>query len=112
MKLNNTQRKVFIKSMIAVDDRWALRALKVVYANQTSEEQVRRTTKESNGIGFTQADARLMAVFAQLLESKGLTENQILQVKLRMPKYWRQILEASNIVKLDILIENQLTKVA
>lgn len=112
MKLTNKQRQTFIKSMIAVDERWALRALKVVYDNQTSDEQVRRTTKESNGIGFTQADARLMTVFAKLLETRGLTDNQILQVKLRMPKYWKQILEASNIVKLDLLIENQIRKIA
>lgn len=107
-KLTNIQRKVFIKSMIATSDKWALRALQVVYDNQTSEEQVRRTTEEQNGIGFTQADAKLMAVFAQLLKSKGLTENQITQVKLKMPKYWNQILQASNIVKLDSIIQSKL----
>jgi hypothetical protein len=107
-KLTNIQRKIFIKSMIATSDKWALRALQVVYDNQTAEEQVRRTTKEHNGIGFTQADARLMAVFAQLLKTKGLTENQITQVKLKMPKYWKQILQASNIVKLDSIIQSKL----
>jgi hypothetical protein len=107
-KLTNIQRKVFIKSMIATSDKWALRALKVVYDNQTSEEQVRRTTEDQNGLGFTQADARLMAVFAQLLTTKGLTENQITQARLRMPKYWKQILQASNIVKLDLIIQSKL----
>jgi len=50
------------------------------------------------------SDARLMAVFAQFLKTKGLTENQMTQVKLRMPKYWKQILQVSNIIKLDSLI--------
>ncbi len=109
MTLTNKQREIFIKSMIAIDDRWALRALIVVYDNQTSDEQRGRYVDRMNGVGFTKSDARLMSVFAQLYKDKGLTENQILQVKLRMPKYWKQILAVSNIVKLDQLIITQKT---
>jgi hypothetical protein len=103
-KLTSIQRKNYIKSMIAVSDKWALRALMLVYDNQTSDEQRGRYVDRINGIGFTKSDARLMSVFAQLHKDKGLTENQITQVKLRMPKYWRQVLNSCNIIKLDNLI--------
>ncbi len=107
----------FIIEKLRNDDRWALRALEIVTNNQTAGEfSVDRTT-EQNGIGFNGTDAKtLTGIFKFYMNRVSfashrndtrpvtVTEAQMGVLHKRMPKYWKQILNASDSEKLHKLV--------
>lgn len=85
-------RIAHIREQIATKPAWALRALSVIYANQTADEQATQQTKHENGIGFTGADAEILTSFAQQYERRGsLSPKQMTILHKRMPKYAKQL---------------------
>lgn len=104
-KITITQRREFIREMLKSNKAWALRALTIVFNNQTADEQVSEDTRYQNGIGFTGADASFLTSLAKQYQKWGrLSEKQIACVHRKIPKYTRQILAASDIEKLDRII--------
>ena len=57
-----TITKDFIKSQLATNPTWAVKALVKIYERQTIDEQNSQTTKENNGIGFNGLDAKSFPV--------------------------------------------------
>ena len=101
MKLTKKAKAEFLKAKLAEDDRWALRALEVVYARQTMSEQNMRDTHDANGVGFTAFDAEILSSFAEQFEVRhtlSLKQKKLLHKKI--PKYWKQVLAVSNEEKL------------
>lgn len=85
-----------IQDLLATNDAAVIRALLVVYRNQTSEEQVAHQTVENNGVGFTGVDAELLTSYAQqYLRSGTLSPKQLAITRNKIKKYWRQLLAAS-----------------
>lgn len=85
-------RRAFIKEKLATDDRWAIRGLMVVYANQTEDEQLTGHTREANGVGFTAFDDEILTSFAeQFTKRRSLSPKQLTLLHKMMPKYATQI---------------------
>jgi hypothetical protein len=92
----------FLKGKLSSDDRWALRALMVVYSFQTVEERLQMVTKVENSVGFTGYDAEfLTGLVVQYKGSGSLSSVQLKCLRKMMPKYWKQILEVSDREKLE-----------
>lgn len=90
-------RKEWTKERIQalLDDNSAAlpRALLVVYANQTADEQATDQTKHQNGVGFTGADAEFLSDIAKkwMRYRRWASEKQRRCVLKAVRKYWRQL---------------------
>lgn len=86
-----------IINLIDTNDRAVVKALIRIYSNQTSVEQVAQQTKESNGIGFNSADARILTYRAQYAKRTGsLSGSHLIDTRRRIKKYWAQLLAYAN----------------
>ena len=102
IKITKKGLQAFIKHKIATDDRWALRALVVVYNSQEDDEKLFGSAKKQNGVGFGKIDASIMCVIAERYKrGYGLSPKDMNTVHRRMQKYWRQILDKSDKAKLE-----------
>ena len=94
-----------LKRRLATDDRWALRALTVVYRNQTADEQNAQQTIEHNGIGFSGPDAEILSSFAQQYQRRGrLSPKQMNLLKRKIPSYARQVARVADTTRLTVAL--------
>lgn len=85
-----------IQEKVRSDPRWAARAIVVLYDRQTADEQNVSATIEHNTIGFNGVDAEILSSFArQVLAGRTLSQKQLAIAYKKLPKYWRQLLEAA-----------------
>lgn len=94
-------RTAFFRGALGHNAPFTRRALLVIYAMQTADEQASETTTASNGVGFSGFDAELLTSFAKQLETKQdkypgkpewwLSEKQMKWVFKKMPKYANQL---------------------
>ena len=99
-----------LKERLASDDRWALRALLLVYRNQTDDEQHAQATLEHNGIGFSGPDAEILSSFAQQYQRRGtLSPKQMHVLKRKMPSYAGQVLRMADTARLEAVLLRQHT---
>lgn len=71
------------------------RALRVVYSNQTADEQMAQATAHNNGTGFNGTDAQILSDVAEGAEKyQSLTGKQARFVARKLVKYSRQIAAA------------------
>ena len=97
-----------LKERLATDDRWALRALKLVYRNQTADEQAKQQTIEHNGIGFSGPDAEILSSFAKQYQRRGsLSPRQMHVLKRKMPSYAGQVMRAADAARLEAVLLHQ-----
>lgn len=95
--------KEAITHLLATNDKAVARALLVVYANQTSDEQRSEETKYHNGEGFRPCHARIGTSMAEFYAARGyLSPKQIAYWRkadrkgnMRIAIYWRQLAEAA-----------------
>lgn len=91
-----TWNKQSIQELIATKDEAAVRALFVVYGNQTEAEKADGKTVEDNGAGFSGVDAEILTSFVRFHQRTGfLTQKQMALLKTRIAKYWRQLLASA-----------------
>jgi len=96
MKVTKKQITAFIKTKLATNDAWALRALTIVAQNQTLIEQNALTTIERNGVGFTAFDAQILQSFNDQYQQRGgLSQKQMTLVHTMIPKYHNQVVQSS-----------------
>ena len=113
MKITKKALKGYVREMIATDARWALRALVVIYSFQTESEKVAEQTSVHNTVGFTGCDAEFLTSLAKQYERRGFLSEKQMKILYRvMPKYWRQIIDASDKEKLEKSYEKYLEKKA
>ena len=94
-----------LKRRLATDDRWALRALTLVYRNQTADEQHAQATIEHNGIGFSGPDAEILSSFAQQYQRRGrLSPKQMNLLKRKIPSYARQVARVADMARLTVAL--------
>lgn len=99
MMLTKTQ----IVEMLTTNDRAVMRALVVLNARQTNDEQASQQTKNRNGRGFRPCHARMGTSMAQFFQRRGfLTVKQIAywrmkdkNGKMRIEIYAGQLLEVA-----------------
>lgn len=86
-----------IYDLLTTNKKAVERAIVVLYKLQTDSEKVDKTTKDSNGVGFTAYDADILSNFAKLLLSNGrLSEKQFEVARKRSVKYVRQLVKVAN----------------
>jgi len=104
---NITKKRLqeYVKARLGSDKRWALRALEIVYSNQTNDEKIIGVTKYNNGIGFTGNDAEMLTTFAQQYLCKNYLTSLQMQLLFKMiSKYWRQVLLVANVPQIKAII--------
>ena len=88
-----------VRSNIAADKRWLVRAILAIYDNQTADEQRRESTDHDNGVGFTGLDAKILSSFAKQIRrwqqnpqhGQPLSPKQFAIAQRKMPKYAIQL---------------------
>lgn len=114
-----------IKSNLEINDKWVLRAVLAIYANQTHAEQNTESTQVDNGIGFNGLDAQILSSFAkQIIDFENgksrymspLSPKQMGIARRKITKYAGQLLtlmkakeEAKKVVQKegwDVLLVN------
>lgn len=104
-KITKAARKEFVRAMLKNNKTWALRALVVIYAHQTVDEQSTGITSHENGVGFSGSDSEILSSFAVQYQRRGwLTYKQMTIVFRLIPKYWRQVIDNADLDKIDSLI--------
>ena len=86
----------YIREKVGTNRAWALRALVVIFNNQTDAEQAIDATTDANGVGFSGCDADILSSFAkQHLAGRNLSAKQMAIIFKKMPRYSRQLMEAA-----------------
>ena len=90
-----------IRTKIATDNRWLVRAILALYERQTEDEQRAESTDHRNDKGFNAADAPIMSSFAkQILDwrrsddrtyASPLSPRQLAVARRKLPKYAGQL---------------------
>ena len=94
-----------LKERLAQDDRWALRALTVVYSNQTADERRVEQTIEHNGIGFSGPDAEILSSFARQYQQRGsLSPRQMTVLRRKIPSYAGQVARVADTTRLTAVL--------
>ena len=111
MKVTKKAIKEFVRGKLGTDRNWALRALEVVYANQTEDEKESQSAADLNGEGFTGIDGEILSSFAEQYEKwNRLSEKQMAIVMKKMSKYWKQVLAVADMDKIQELYLKSLEK--
>lgn len=115
--------KKYLKKMLGENDKWALMGLLKIYSFQTPNEQAIDHTVLKNDVGFSGHDAEIMSSIAKQLEqrlaerkqrginpdpTKCLSVKQKALVRKVISKYWRQIYDASDEMKLLKMVKKHL----
>jgi hypothetical protein len=110
----------FVRTKLGTDDLWAKKALLLIYGLQTADEQSSGHTINNNSVGFTGCDSEYLSSLARQLrehanevkrQNSELTEIEVLKkawlskkqmcvLKKTMKKYWKQVVVASDEMKL------------
>ena len=86
-----------IVSLLARSDKAVLRAIVVIHALQTADEQASQSTSASNGVGFGYRDAEFGSSLAEKIR-KGwtMTPKQISAGRKMISHYHRQLVLVAN----------------
>lgn len=110
----------YVRYKLGSDDLWAKKALLLIFSRQTASEQNMGHTVINNSVGFTGHDSEYLTSLAKQLnqhlenvkrECPELTEieqlkkawmsqKQMTALKKTIKKYWRQVIDASDEIKL------------
>ena len=84
-----------IVALLETSNKAVVRAIKQLYARQTSDEQSTKTTRVANGRGFNAKDAPFLSDIARKLPryNDQMTPKQTAVARKMLKKYWRQLLE-------------------
>lgn len=106
-KVTKKQQEAFLKKLLTTNRKAVIRALMIIYDNQTTDEQRAHSVRYNNSIGFTGVDGRILSSFVLFYKKNGfLTHKQLNVLYKKIPKYWKQILSVTNIEKLNYQILN------
>ena len=87
------QWEAYLKDLLKTNDKALLRAIVLVYDNQTPEEKDKGESIEDNCIGFSKIDAKEMGDIARKIKAnKALTKGELAKSRNKMQKYWKQLM--------------------
>jgi hypothetical protein len=108
MKVTKTAIKEFFKSKLGSDKRWAVKGMLKIYEYQTVAEKAIQDTREHNDVGFSGCDAEILSSFSeQVLMGRILSDRQMTLVLKKMPKYWNQLVQLSDMEKVTEQLTSQ-----
>ena len=92
----NKQWEQYLKQLVKTNDVALLKAIVLIYDNQTDEEKYKGKNVEDNNVGFTKYDAREMSEIALKIKAKiPLSEAEMAKSRNKMQKYWKQLMVIS-----------------
>jgi hypothetical protein len=84
--------KETVQNLLRTNDIAVYRGLLAIYARQTDAEKASNATVLHNTVGFTGCDGEILSSFAKQLQSRGfLSEKQMVILRKKMLKYWKQL---------------------
>ena len=87
------QWEAYLKDLLKTNDKALLKAIVLIYDNQTPEEKDRGESIEDNCIGFSKIDAKEMGDIARKIKAgKVLTKGELAKSRNKMQKYWKQLM--------------------
>ena len=87
------QWEAYLKDLLKTNDRALLRAIVLIYNNQTDEEKNKGESIENNRVGFSKIDAKEMGDIAKKIKAgKALTKGELAKSRNKMQKYWKQLM--------------------
>ena len=87
------QWEAYLKDLVKTNNAALLRAIVLVYDNQTPEEKCKGKSIEDNGAGFSNVDAYEMGKIARKIKrGDQLTKGEIAKSRNKMQKYWKQLM--------------------
>ena len=87
------QWEAYLKDLLKTNNKALLRAIVLVYDNQTPEEKDKDESIEDNCIGFSKIDAKEMGDIARKIKAnKALTKGELAKSRNKMQKYWKQLM--------------------
>lgn len=87
------QWKAYLKDLLKTNDKALLRAIVLIYDNQTPEEKNKGKSIENNCVGFSKIDAKEMGDIARKIKAgKALTKGELAKSRNKMQKYWKQLM--------------------
>lgn len=90
---NQKQWEAYLKALIKKNEGALLKAILIIYDNQTEAEKRAGESVENNGVGFNQFDAITMSEIAQKLKAgQRISPKEIAIARIVMPKYWKQLM--------------------
>lgn len=90
---NKTDLAKNIKAEIELTADSAIDGLMVVFSNQIENEVAINRTLYRNRVGFNKSDAKVLTQIAKdKNDGKELTDEQVVEIQRRMPKYTWQIM--------------------
>ena len=93
---NQKQWKQYLKNLLKVNDIALIKAIVLIYNNQTDEEMRKGKSIEDNEIGFDKVDAKEMGEIAiKIKRGRQLTEGELAKSRNKMQKYWKQLMVIS-----------------
>ena len=105
---NQKQWKAYLQNLLKTREGALLKAILIIYENQTHEEKCAGESVEDNGIGFNKFDAITMSEIAKKLKNgQGISPKEIALAKITMPKYWKQLMR---VCKINIEKEKQINE--
>lgn len=110
----------FVRQKLGTDDLWAKKALLLIFSRQTASEQNVGHTVINNSVGFTGHDSEYLTSLAKQLQrhletvksecpditeteqlkKAWMSQKQMAALKKSIKKYWRQVIDASDEIKL------------
>ena len=99
--IKKAEIKEFIQKKLRTDVKWITKALLLIFAHQTAQEQSADHTMIRNNVGFTGHDGMILSKFAKWhLNGRTFSEKMMNILKKTMPKYWHQVYESCDKKKL------------
>lgn len=90
------QWRLYLQDLVKTNDTALLRAIVLIYNNQTYEEKQCKEAKDENDIGFSKHDAKEMSEIAEkILKGEQLTAGELAKSRNKMTKYWHQLMDIS-----------------
>lgn len=87
------QWEAYLKDLLKTNDEALLRAIVLIYDNQTPEEKDKGESIENNCVGFNKIDAKEMGDIAKKIKAnKALTKGELAKSRNKMQKYWKQLM--------------------
>lgn len=89
----DTQWKEYLQNLVSHNDKALMRAIVLIYEQQTLEEKQLGESKEENDAGFTKVDAKVLGDIAEKIkQGQQLTAGELAKSRNKMKKYWKQLM--------------------
>ena len=90
---NQKQWEAYLKDLLRISDKALLKAIVLIYDDQTIEEKDKGKSIENNCVGFSKIDAKEMGDIARKIKANSvLTKGELAKSRNKMQKYWKQLM--------------------